>query len=127
VAKGGAVQVLLIEDDPLVRASIAKILERGGFTVLPVANGLTALSELRDRRFAAIVTDVRLPFLGGDDFFRQVQQLFPDLTKRVVFVTGWAQDQSVSEFLQQTGQPCLAKPFEAAELIAAVQRVAAKV
>jgi CheY-like chemotaxis protein len=120
-------QVLLIEDDPLVRTSIGKILERGGFTVLPVANGLTALSELRDRRFAAIVTDIRLPFLGGDDFFRQVQQLFPDMAKRVVFVTGWASDQSVSEFLEKTGQPCLSKPFEAGDLIAAVQQVAAKV
>jgi DNA-binding response OmpR family regulator len=120
-------QVLLIEDDPLVRTSIAKILERGGFTVTAVANGLAALGELRDQRFTAIVTDLRLPFLAGDDFFRQVQQLFPDMAKRVVFVTGWAQDSQVSEFLEQTGQPCLAKPFEAGELIAAVQRVASKV
>ena len=120
-------QVLLVEDDPLVRTSIAKILERGGFAVTAVANGLAALSELRDRRFTAIVTDLRLPFLGGDDFFRQVEQLFPDMAKRVVFVTGWAQDSQVSEFLEKTSQPCLAKPFEAGELIAAVQSVAAKV
>jgi len=58
------VQVLLIEDDPLVRASIAKILERGGFTVLPVANGLTALSELRDRRFTAMSCEFSPPSGG---------------------------------------------------------------
>jgi DNA-binding response OmpR family regulator len=96
--------VLLVEDDPLVRNSIVKILQRGGFTVSAVPNGLAALSELRDQRFSAIITDLKLPFLRGDDFFRQVQ-----------------------EFLNQTGQPCLPKPFEAGELVAAVQRVAAKV
>jgi CheY-like chemotaxis protein len=119
--------VLLVEDDPLVRSSIIKILERGGYTVSAVPNGLAALSELRDQRFAAIITDLKLPFLQGDDFFRQVQELFPDMARRIVFVTGWAHDQKIQEFLKQTGQPCLPKPFEAGELVSALQRVAAKV
>ena len=119
--------VLLVEDDPLVRSAMVKILERGGFTVSAVPNGLAALSELRDQRFSAIVTDLKLPFLQGDDFFRQVQELFPDMARRIVFVTGWGHDQQIREFLTQTGQPCLPKPFEASELVAAVQRVAAKV
>lgn len=119
--------VLLVEDDPLVRNSIIKILERGGFTVSAVSNGLAALSELRDQRFSAIVSDLKLPFLRGDDFFRQVQELFPDMSRRIVFVTGWGQDEQIREFLEETGQPCLSKPFEADELVGAVQRVAAKV
>ena len=120
-------QVLLVEDDPLVRNSMLKVLERGGFTVTPVPNGLAALSELRDHRFSAIVSDLRLPFLQGDDFFRQIEELFPDMARRVVFVTAWAHDPQFAEFLQQTGQPCLAKPFEAVDLIATVKRVASKV
>jgi DNA-binding response OmpR family regulator len=119
--------VLLVEDDPLVRKSIVKILEHGGFTVSAVSNGLAALSELRDQRFSAIVTDLKLPFLRGDDFFRQVQELFPDLASRIVFVTGWGHDQQIREFLEETGQPCLPKPFEAKDLVAAIKRVAAKV
>lgn len=119
--------VLLVEDDPLVRKSIVKILELGGFTVSAVSNGLAALSELRDQRFSAIVTDLKLPFLRGDDFFRQVQELFPDLASRIVFVTGWGHDQQIREFLEETGQPCLPKPFEAKDLVAAIKRVAAKV
>jgi len=119
--------VLLVEDDPLVRSSIVRILERGGFTVAAVQNGLAALSELRDRRFAAIVCDLRLPFLRGDDFFQQVEQLFPDMSRRFVFVTGWGHDPQIREFLDKTGQPFLPKPFEANELLAAVQKVAGKV
>ncbi|HET7040197.1 MAG TPA: response regulator, partial [Gemmatimonadales bacterium] len=61
--------VLLVEDDPLVRSAMIKILERGGFTVSAVPNGLAALAELRDQRYSAIVTDLKLPFLQGDDFF----------------------------------------------------------
>jgi CheY-like chemotaxis protein len=119
--------ILLVEDDPLVRNSIVKILERGGYTVSAVPNGLAALSELRDQRFAAIITDLKLPFLQGDDFFRQVQELFPDMARRIVFVTGWAHDPRIQEFLSQTGQPCLPKPFEAGDLVSAVQKVASKV
>ncbi len=120
-------QVLLIEDDPLVRELMVKVLESGGFQVTSVANGLAGLAALRDQRYAAIVCDLRLPFLQGDDFFTQVQDLFPDMAKRTVFVTGLIQDPKAHEFLSGTGQPFLGKPFRASDLIAAVQQVAGAV
>ncbi len=119
--------VLLIEDDPLVRDSIVKVLERGGFGVTAVPNGLQGLAELRDGRYAAIVCDLRLPFLQGDDFFTQVKDLFPDMVKRMVYVTGLVDDSKAREFLEGTGQPFLGKPFESSELIEMVSKVAGKV
>ncbi len=119
--------VLLIEDDPLVRDSIANVLERDGFAVTGVPNGLQGLAELRDGQYAAIVCDLRLPFLQGDDFYVQVKDLFPDMAKRIVYVTGFADDPKAREFLEGTGQPFLGKPFESSELIEIVSKVAGKV
>ena len=120
-------RVLLIEDDPLVRDGMIRVLEHGGFTVTAVANGLSGLAELRDQRYSAIVCDLRLPFLEGNDFFMQVKELFPEMATRTVFVTGWADDPDTREFLEKTGQPFLGKPFAADELVKIVRRLAGKV
>jgi DNA-binding response OmpR family regulator len=117
-------QILLVEDDPLARQGIQKVLEHAGFSIVIAPNGLAAFSELRRGSFAAIVCDLRLPFLRGEDFFTQVKELSPAMAGRVVFVTGLGNDPEAVTFLKETGQPYLLKPFEADELVAAVRKVA---
>jgi CheY-like chemotaxis protein len=116
--------ILVIDDDPLIRRVVEKLLTRGGFKVNSVTNGLSALSELRTTIFDAIVCDVKLPFLSGDDFFAQVRELFPNQAKRIVFITGFAGDPEVEQFLQESGQPFLLKPFKPDEFVEVVKGVA---
>ncbi|HEX9730125.1 MAG TPA: response regulator [Gemmatimonadales bacterium] len=116
-------KVLVVEDDPLVRDAIKRLLEHAGFHVTIAPNGLAALGRIRDASFRAVVCDIRLPFLQGNDFYDQLKELFPEMVKRVVFVTGWAHEDEIRAFLERTGQPYLTKPFEAAALIAAVKEV----
>jgi DNA-binding response OmpR family regulator len=116
--------ILVIEDDPTVQKIISKALERGGYMVKCVENGLQALAELQHGVFRAIVCDVGLPFLEGKSLFDHIKAEYPQMAARVLFVTGKAHDPATRKFLDATGRPFLAKPFELKELLASVTAVA---
>ncbi len=115
--------VLIVEDAPEVRSAYGRVLERAGYMVKAVDNGLAALAELQQGSYSVIVLDILMPFLEGKGFFRQLEADFPDMTKKVLFVTGMAGDSDTRNFLEQTGQPFLKKPVDAKQLVAAVRRM----
>ncbi|ROQ32934.1 DNA-binding response OmpR family regulator [Streptomyces sp. PanSC19] len=67
-------RVLLVEDDDLMRRSFAVALERYGYEVRAVADGLTGLEAFRERDFDLLVLDVMLPGLDGIGLCRRVRE-----------------------------------------------------
>lgn len=116
--------VLIIDDDDQVRKTLGKMLEKGGFMVTGVDNGLGALALLRQHEYRAIICDVQMPFLGGRQFFDELSTERPDLARRVLFVTGNAEDPKVRKFLDGTGRPFLSKPVSGDVLVTLVREVA---
>jgi CheY-like chemotaxis protein len=119
-----AVDVLIVDDDEAVRHAFSKALERAGFMVTAVENGLAAVAELQQRSYRAIVCDVHMPFLEGRGFYDELLRDYPDLARRVVFATGWTDHDEVGSFLRGTGRPVLRKPVDVAQLTEIVRRVA---
>ena len=116
--------VLIVDDDEAVRHAFSRALERAGFMVAAVENGLAAYAELQQRRYQAIVCDVHMPFLEGRTFYDELSRDYPALARRVVFATGWADHDEVGPFLERSGQPVLRKPVDFKDLVTIVQRVA---
>ena len=108
----GPLSVLVVEDDPDTRAGMRKVLVESGFAVTEVDDGLRALEVVAARRFDAIVCDLRLPYLPGGGFYEALVKRDPELARRVIFVSAIAHDPAVRRFLDGTGRPCVAKPFE---------------
>ena len=117
--------VLVIEDDADVRATMVKALAAAGYAVTEAENGLAALQHVAQRPFDAIICDLRLPYLPGGAFYEELAGRNPAMAGRVIFVSAIAGDPAVREFLEGTGRPYLQKPYELDELIATVKRVAA--
>ena len=115
--------ILIVEDRPEVRSAYGKVLERAGYMVKAVDNGLAALAELQQGSYSVILLDILMPFLEGKSFFRQLKADFPDMTKKVLFVTGMSGDSDTRDFLEQTGQPFLKKPVDAKQLVEAVRKI----
>ncbi len=115
--------VLIVDDSPEVSTVYGQLLEHAGYMVKVVDNGLAAFAEIQEGRYAVILLDILMPFLEGKSFFRQLEADFPDLAKRVVFVTGMADDEETRKFLEGTGQPFLQKPVDAAQLVIAVRKM----
>ncbi len=119
--------VLLVEDEPSTRRTYTKLLERSGFRVNCVENGLAAIAELNEHSFRAIVMDLGLPFLEGRTLYKELVESYPVMAKRVIFVTGNVSDEEVHRFLEETGRPYLGKPVSGTELVKVVRQTADKV
>ena len=118
--------VLIVEDDRANREAFKRILKRAGFEVASVENGLDALDVLSRETYDVIVCDISMPLLSGIGFFEQLEGVAPGMGRRILFVTAYADDKRVREFIDKTGQPVLEKPVELPALVEAAQRVAAQ-
>lgn len=103
-------RILVVDDEASVRSSLRKLLERGGFEVKEAASGKVALEMIaNDSAIEAVVSDVLMPEVNGVDFYDRLVAEMPHLRRRVVFVTGAAQDTAVHVPLEQRGVPLLHK------------------
>jgi PAS domain S-box-containing protein len=117
--------MLIVDDEPAIRAALSLYLEREGHIVDAVASGGEALEHARSRRYDAILLDLRMPDMSGDVVFAELQASDPEHAARVVFATGDADSDAARTFLQQSGRPYICKPFaleDVAELLCAEVR-----
>ncbi|KPJ92657.1 MAG: hypothetical protein AMS18_06890 [Gemmatimonas sp. SG8_17] len=112
--------ILLVEGDEPNRSVIVRLFERLGPRVIAVTNGLEAFDVLEKHHIDCIISDLRLPLVGGKTLFEQVERNMPHLASRFVFVTGDYMNPESREFLEQTGQPVIGKPYELEALLGAV-------
>lgn len=118
--------ILIVDDDAQVRDVYTRVLERAGYMVTAVENGLQGFTALQEQRFSAILCDLQMPFLKGESFYEELRRDYPDLARRVIFVTAWGKEPEARDFLESTGRPVLHKPVESKDLIAAVRRAIAR-
>jgi len=117
-------KVLVLEDNPVVQSGLVRALAHQKFSVTAASDAMAAFAELERAVFDVIVCDIGLPIVDGIAFYRQLVELHPSMSNRVLFVTAMANDPGVESFLKATGRPVLSKPFELDELVGAVRQVA---
>jgi CheY-like chemotaxis protein len=115
--------VLIVDDDRVACETFASVLRGAGYEATVAENAMEAVLELHLRPAHVIVCDVRMPYVGGTDFYAQLLAELPAMAERVVFVTG-ATDRETMARVEDTGRPCLAKPVDGAELVRTVGTVA---
>ena len=70
------------------------------------------LFRSRESKFDAVIVDMRMPDLSGEQLYRQLETADPEHAARVIFTTGQLVDEQVRTFLASTGRPYVPKPFE---------------
>lgn len=116
-------RVLIIEDDDANRHALRRLLEREGYVVGAAQDGSDALRLLARERPDAVVLDLQMPRMDGRETWDRLRSRWPDLARRVVFVTGDDTRAGSADFLQATGQPIVRKPYELSELLTALATV----
>ena len=114
---------LVVEDEPAVLELMVTMLGNAGWAVDVASGGRAALERVRSRHYDLIVSDVRMPEGGGDEFFREATALDPALARRFLFITGDTANPAAWRFLQETRVPVLEKPFAATAFLDAVRRI----
>lgn len=113
-------QILLVDDDELVRYTLCKVLEQDGFDVTTAANVSEALNHIHSTQFDVLLTDLHMP--GAGDGLTVVSAMRHSNPKAVTMVLSAfpEMDAAAREILTQTDQ-VLVKPMEVTALIKAIK------
>ncbi len=117
--------VLVVDDDAEIREALVAILARVGHRVIAVDSGRRAIAELSRASFDVIATDLRMPGTDGPALYRQIEQRWPALAQRCVFLTGDTLGSSYRDFVRNIQRPVIEKPFLPSDVRRVVARVGA--
>jgi CheY-like chemotaxis protein len=109
-------KILFVDDEPALARLVVKVLARD-YEVVTAPSAEDALDRLkRGERFDAILADLHLPGMTGEDFLKRLDTLDPPFAGSVAFVTGGVDSPEDAGFLRSVPNPHLGKPFEIDEL-----------
>ena len=115
--------ILVIDDEPTIRKTVRRLLERAGYRVATAATGDEALALVRNEHFDAAICDLHMAGLSGVELCEQIWLAAPALAGRLVVSSGDLTGDGVDELVERSGVPPVLKPFSAADLLRAVEAV----
>ena len=118
--------VLVVDDDKQLASALQWILADENYLVDVAFDGEEAMLKVKVHQYDVVICDLMMPRLRGDEFYLKAKELRPEIADRFIFITGFAADAGMHDFLAQGGVKHLAKPFQIEELISAVKDLLAE-
>jgi two-component system, cell cycle response regulator len=112
--------ILIVDDDPYLRETLAKLLQKMGFSSKSVSNGSDALEMLGDNNYTIVITDMKMPGMDGLDLIKKIQELSDIST---IAMTGYAEGYSYVDVINAGASDFIKKPFGVEELEAKIRRI----
>ena len=114
-------RILVIDDEAMVRLAVGAALRFAGHEVVDASDGETGIDLIQQQRFDLIVTDIRLPGLGGQEVIKALRRVRPECRVIAVGGGGTVTAFGPEAYARQIGADrVLYKPFAVHELNAAV-------
>ena len=104
------VEILVVDDEVNIRSALVTILEKRGHRVSAVGSGEEAWAILRDTPVDLILTDLKMPGMGGIDLLRKVKDDYPDT--EVVVMTAYGSVETAVEAMRLGAYDYVTKPIE---------------
>ncbi len=117
-------RVLFIDDEPALGTLVEEYLGRLGHEVVTALTGEEGLELALERDFDAIICDLRLPGMSGEEVCETLLQRRPQIAPRLIVATGDILSPRTRDFFDRTGLPHVHKPFKLDELAAIVADLA---
>ncbi|HYO97920.1 MAG TPA: HD domain-containing phosphohydrolase [Polyangiaceae bacterium] len=113
-------RVLVVDDEKFIRDIIADFLSMEGYIVRTAEDGGSALSELERARYDLVISDLKMPNMGGLDLLKEVTRTHPDTV--TVIMTGFGTVETAIDAMKRGAYDYILKPFKAEEVVHIVQR-----
>ena len=113
-------RILLVDDEPSIRAALTRALKRDGHQVLSAPDGRQALEVATRESPELVVTDIRMAAMDGLELLRHLGQLEPSIP--AIVMSAYTTAETTSEALRLGATCVLAKPFKLPELREAIER-----
>jgi len=126
-ATRASASILVIEDEPSVSAFVRAALERRGYTVVQASSGVAGIEKLQTGSFVGVISDIRMPgSINGADVHDWIRKNHPDLSSRIILISGDTANSETQSLLASSPTPCLEKPFRVQKLISIVEKTFGK-
>jgi two-component system, cell cycle sensor histidine kinase and response regulator CckA len=121
--EGGSETILVAEDNEVLRNMTITVLESHGYRVIPAADGKEALQAFRANRTSIdmVILDLIMPGKRGFDVYREIEK--EEAHTKVLFVTGYSEDEVERGEIRGKALPLLSKPYTPYEFLRQVRRV----
>jgi CheY-like chemotaxis protein len=117
-----AAVILAIDDELAILEMLARLLTKRGYRVETANSGEEAVERIAlGHDYDVILLDIFMPGQEGKATYEKIVGLRPNLTRRIIFITGDMTVPDTQAFLERTGASHVAKPFNMDELIATIQ------
>lgn len=116
-----AFKILIAEDEEITLRNIIETLEDEGFNVQGANDGSLALERMKADNFDVLITDIKMPNLGGMDLLEEVKNKFPET--EVVIITGFGSIGSAIEAMKKGASDYITKPFNLDELTLKIKKI----
>ncbi len=115
--------ILVVDDDKQLASALQWILADENFFVDIAFDGEEALLKVKAHEYDAVICDVKMPRMRGDEFYLKAAEVRPSVSDRFIFITGFATDPNVTFFLTRHEVKYLVKPFPIEGLIRCVKEL----
>jgi len=113
------VRILVVDDVPLVRITLRRILEKEGYCCLEAADGNQALVLASQENPELMLCDIHMPGIGGLDLVRLLQGTIPDVS--IVMVSGEEETETAVKCIEMGAYGFVHKPFQVREILVQVK------
>jgi DNA-binding NtrC family response regulator len=113
-------RILVVDDQEMMRDSLAATLVREGHEVVAASDGPAAINKLQQQKVELVITDLKMPKMTGLELLSEARKIRPDVP--VVLMTAFATIQTAVEAMKLGAYDYIQKPFEADEIKLLVDR-----
>ncbi|MDT8440483.1 MAG: sigma-54 dependent transcriptional regulator [Desulfuromonadales bacterium] len=113
-------QILVVDDDAVIREGLRRVLKGAGYQVETVPNGRLALERVEQNDFDLLITDLKMPGMNGIEVLQAIHACQPELP--VIIITGYAAIDSAVDAMKNGASDYMAKPFANEEMVEKVRR-----
>ncbi|MCY0988754.1 sigma-54 dependent transcriptional regulator [Nannocystis sp. ILAH1] len=118
-----APRILIVDDEPSARSALSLLLREEGYEVQCAADGYKALGRTDEWRPDIVLTDVKMPALGGIELLTRLRERLPEVA--VVVMSGFGSVEGAVEAMQLGADDYLAKPLDFDQVLLTLQRIVA--
>lgn len=118
--KDNQINVLVADDEEIIRTLITDLLTDQGFKVIVAKNGKEAVDLSKESFFHIAFVDVHMPIMNGVETLKMIKEISPKTT--IVMMDSYP-DMFVDEALSEEATTCIHKPFDIKEIIGIVNRI----
>ncbi len=114
------INILVADDELMMRKLVEKILSRDGFQVALAGDGREALSMLAEKKFDIVISDIKMPEMNGFELLQAIKRDYP--ATAVIMMTAYGDTYSVKDALLLGADEYVTKPFQSQEIALMVER-----